>query len=221
MKLYVDGQLVGALPDNTAQDYNGYWRVGGDNLASWPNRPTSDYFTGQIDEAAVYNRVLTDQEVTEHYLKGTGVAAPTAAFTFTTDELDVVGERLDLIGPARTHDHVVQLELGDSTAAGSGVTATHAYATAGTYTITLTVTDNLGLTASASQNVTVAPPHANPTAAFGTQIDGLSVDFDGTTSTATDGATIASYAWSFGDGDTSTQSAPTHSTTRPARTTSR
>ena len=56
----------------------------------------------------------------------------------------------------------------------------------------------------------MAPPHANPTAAFGTQIDGLSVDFDGTTSTATDGATIASYAWSFGDGDTSTQSAPTH-----------
>ena len=89
MKLFVDGQLVGALPDNTAQDYFGYWRVGGDNLTSWPNRPSSDYFAGQIDEVAVYNRVLTTQEVSEHYLKGTGVAAPTAAFTFTTDELDV------------------------------------------------------------------------------------------------------------------------------------
>ena len=41
MKLFVDGQLVGALPDNTSQAYNGYWRVGGDNLASWPSRPSS------------------------------------------------------------------------------------------------------------------------------------------------------------------------------------
>ena len=56
----------------------------------------------------------------------------------------------------------------------------------------------------------MAPPHANPTAAFGTQIDGLSVAFDGTTSTAADGATIASYAWNFDDGETSTQPAPTH-----------
>ena len=39
-------------------------------------------FIGQIDEVAVYNRVLTAQEATEHYLLGTGVAAPTAAFTF-------------------------------------------------------------------------------------------------------------------------------------------
>ena len=60
MKLFVDGQLVGALPDNTSQDYIGYWRVGGDNLNNWPNRPTSNYFAGQIDEVAVYNRVLTD-----------------------------------------------------------------------------------------------------------------------------------------------------------------
>ena len=210
MKLYVDGQLVGALPDNTAQAYNGYWRVGGDNLASWPNRPSKDYFTGQIDEAAVYNRVLTGQEVTEHYLKGTGVAAPTAAFTSTIDELQVsVNGSTSSAPPGRTITSY-SWNWGDSTAAGSGVTATHPYANGGTYTITLTVTDSLGLTASTSKDVTVAPPHADPTAAFGTLIDGLSVAFDGTQSSAKDGATIASYAWAFGDGDTSTQPAPSH-----------
>ena len=130
MKLFVDGQLVGALPDNTSQAYNGYWRVGGDNLASWPNRPSSDYFAGQIDEAAVYNRVLTSQEVSEHYLKGTGVAAPTAAFTFTTDELDVsVNGSTSSAPPGRTITSY-SWNWGDNTAAGSGVTATHPYATA-------------------------------------------------------------------------------------------
>ena len=210
MKLYLDGQLVGSLPDNTAQAYNGYWRVGGDNLGSWPSRPSSDYFAGQIDEAAVYNRVLTSQEVSEHFAKGSGVAAPTAAFTFTTDELDAsVNGSTSSAPPGRTITSY-SWNWGDGTAAGSGVTATHPYATGGTYTITLTVTDSLGLTASTSKDVTVAPPHANPTAAFGTQVNGLSVGFDGTTSTAADGATIASYAWDFDDGDTSTQPAPTH-----------
>ena len=210
MKLFIDGQLVGALPENTSQDYIGFWRVGGDNLNSWPNRPTSNYFAGQIDEVAVYNRVLTTQEVSEHYLKGTGVAAPTAAFTFTTDELDVsVNGSTSSAPPGRTITSY-SWNWGDGTAAGSDVTATHPYANGGTYTVTLTVTDSLGLTASTSKDVTVAPPHANPTAAFGTQIEGLSVDFDGTQSSAADGATITSWSWDFGDNGTSTESQPTH-----------
>ena len=56
--------------------------------------------------------MLTTQEVSEHYLKGTGVAAPTAAFTFTTDELDVsVNGSTSSAPPGRTIT-VVQLELG-------------------------------------------------------------------------------------------------------------
>ena len=210
MKLYVDGQLVGSLPDNTAQAYTGYWRVGGDNLSSWPNRPSSDYFSGQIDEAAVYNRVLTSQEVSEHYLKGTGVAAPTAAFTFSTDELDVSVNGSTSSAPPGRSITAYSWNWGDGTPASSGVTATHAYAAGGTYSVTLTVTDSQGLTASTSKSVTVAAAHASPTAAFTSQVNGLSVAFDGTTSAAADGATIASYAWNFDDGGTSTQPAPTH-----------
>lgn len=210
MKLFVDGQLVGSDPDVVSQDYIGFWRVGGDNLSGWPSQPTSSYFSGQIDEVAVYNRVLTPQEVSEHYLQGTGVAAPTAAFTFTTDELDVsVNGSTSSAPPGRTITSY-NWNWGDNTSAGSGVTATHHYANGGTYTVTLTVTDNLGLTASTSKSVTVAPPHANPTAAFSTQANGMSVSFDGTQSTAADGATITSYSWNFDDGGTSTQSQPTH-----------
>ena len=210
MRLYVDGKLVDSRGDVVAQTYTAYWRIGGDNLASWPNRPSRDYFTGQLDEFAVYNRVLTPQEVSEHYLKGTGVVAPTAAFTFTTDDLDLsVNGSTSSAPPGRTITSY-SWNWGDGTAAGSGVTATHPYANGGTYTVTLTVTDSLGLTNSTSKQVTVAPPHADPTAAFGTLINGLSVDFDGTQSTAADGATISSWAWDFGDSGTSTASTPNH-----------
>ncbi len=210
MKLFVDGQLVGTAPENTSQDYIGFWRVGGDNLASWPNRPSRDYFTGQIDEVAVYNRVLTSAEVSEHYLKGTGVAAPTAAFTFLTDDLNVsVNGSTSSAPPGRTITGY-SWNWGDNTPADTGVTASHPYANGGTYTVTLTVTDSLGLTNSTSKQVTVAPPHADPTAAFGTLINGLSVDFDGMQSTAADGATITSWAWDFGDTGTSTASQPNH-----------
>ncbi len=210
MKLYVDGQLIGTLPDNTAQDYLGFWRIGGDNLSSWPNRPTSSYFSGQMDEFAVYDRVLTSQEVTEHFAKGTGAAAPTAAFTATTDDLDVSVNGSTSTAPAGRTISSYSWDWGDNTADGSGVTATHAYSTGGTYTITLTVTDSAGLTSSASKQVTVTPAHAAPTAVIDSTSDGLSVAFDGSKSTAADGATIQSYAWNFGDGQTSTEASPTH-----------
>ena len=41
LKLYVDGALVASNPSVTkAQVYRGYWRVGGDNLGSWPSVPS-------------------------------------------------------------------------------------------------------------------------------------------------------------------------------------
>ena len=40
MVLYVDGQKVASdASTTTAQAYPGYWRIGGDNLSGWPNRP--------------------------------------------------------------------------------------------------------------------------------------------------------------------------------------
>ncbi|MER5930001.1 DNRLRE domain-containing protein [Streptomyces sp. NPDC002054] len=67
MALYVDGQNKGTLNVTTHADYAGYWHVGGDNLASWPNRPTSNFFAGQIDETAVYPSALTQAQVKNHY----------------------------------------------------------------------------------------------------------------------------------------------------------
>lgn len=73
MALYVDGQLRASNFLYTGNEsYSGYWRVGGDNLSSWPNRPTSDFFAGQIDETAVYPTALSGSTISAHYALRTG-----------------------------------------------------------------------------------------------------------------------------------------------------
>ena len=77
MRLYVDGTQIGVLPNQTtAQTYWGSWRIGGDQLNSWPLRPTSNYFAGSIDEFAVYPSVLSATQVTDHYNLGKGIGQP-------------------------------------------------------------------------------------------------------------------------------------------------
>ena len=90
--------------------------------------------------------------------------------------------------------------FGDGTT-GSGVMATHTYLTAGTYTVMLTVTDNSGAKRTHAQSVTVAPVNVPPVASFTSYCSGLLRCFDAHGSRDPDG-TIASYAWSFGDGTT-------------------
>lgn len=65
---YVDGLKVGSDAGTTsAQDFAGVWRVGADNLSGWPNRPTSDFFAGTIDDVAVYPSALSVAQIRAHY----------------------------------------------------------------------------------------------------------------------------------------------------------
>lgn len=69
MVLYVDGKRVGRDTGTTSgQPYAGYWRIGGDNLGSWPSRPSSDFLNGSIDDVAVYPTALTSTQVQKHYV---------------------------------------------------------------------------------------------------------------------------------------------------------
>ena len=98
---------------------------------------------------------------------------------------------------------------------GTGASVTHTYAADGTYLITLTVTDNASATNSASVKVKVSltPPAENepPTAVINiVSVVNLTVELSGFESMSGPGATIASYAWSFGDGTTGTGANVTH-----------
>jgi PKD repeat protein len=70
------------------------------------------------------------------------------------------------------------------------------------------VTDDDGATNTVNHTVTTVA-NADPVAAFTSSVNKLKVSFDGSSSSDSDG-TIASYAWDFGDGGTSTEQKPDH-----------
>ncbi len=207
MEMYVDGELVATDASVTsAQVYNGYWRVGGDNLNGWTNKPTSSYFAGEIDDVAIYGAPLTQDQVSWHWsLSGLGGPPPNdlpvAAFSSSPGVLTAnfdAGASTDADGTIASYEW----DFGDGATA-SGATATHNYAVGGTYTVTLTVTDNLGGQSTLEQEVLVAdpPPNQAPVAAFDAVGGELSGAFNAAASTDSDGS-IASYDWDFGDGET-------------------
>ncbi|SDR76071.1 PKD domain-containing protein [Friedmanniella luteola] len=137
-------------------------------------------------------------------VSASGNAAPTASFTSTATGLTVSvdgGGSTDADGTVASYAWT----FGDGSTA-TGRTASRTYAAAGTYSVRLTVTDNQGATGTTTRSVTVAsapPANAAPTAAFTSTATGLTVSVDGGGSTDSDG-TVASYAWTFGDGSTAT-----------------
>ncbi|MFF8605710.1 LamG-like jellyroll fold domain-containing protein [Streptomyces sp. NPDC015346] len=85
MRLYIDGKLVGSNGVTTNQQYAGYWHVGADNLSGWPLKPTSNFFAGQLDEAAVYPKALTAAQVAKHYSLASAPADSVATVTASED----------------------------------------------------------------------------------------------------------------------------------------
>ncbi len=168
MRLFVDGTSVASNSTVTsALASQGHWRVGGDTLSGWENRPSSDSFAGAIDDIAIYHRQLSAAEISAHTAAASGGSGgpapanqpPTAAFSTTTAGMTVT---VDGSGSTDPDGSVVsyQWDFGDGGKA-SGAKQSHTYASAGTYTVGLTVTDDAGATDRATRSVTVggsAPP---------------------------------------------------------------
>ena len=212
MVLYVDGAQVAADASVTsAQANSGYWRVGGDNLASWPNAGSSSYLNGTLDDVAIYPTALTAAQVQAHHATGIGApnADPVAAFSTSCVEGACSFDAAASSDPDGTIASYVW-DFGDQTT-GTGVAPTHTFAASGTYSVRLTVTDNRGDANSLTKPVTVTVPQPNqpPVSNFTSSCDERACAFDGSGSSDPDG-TIASYDWDFGDDSTGSGATPNH-----------
>jgi PKD repeat protein len=126
-----------------------------------------------------------------------------AACTFvstSTDDKEVTGWSWDFNG--------------DNTPDANAASFAYSYPAAGDYNVSLTVVDAEGLSSRKTTTITIDPPPVNtpPTAAFTHTCTGLDCAFTNTSSDVAPG-TIATYAWTFGDGGTSDQASPSHTYT--------
>jgi len=142
---------------------------------------------------------------------------PIASFTMDA-QIAAPGTTINFTDTSTGSGFIRHWDFGDG-ATSSSQNPSHSYTDPGTYTITLTVTSTLtGLNTSASQgiiiNADVNPTDNLPVAVivpsyyYGTAP--LTVDFTATVSTPD-----IFYAWNFGDGVSSTATAPSHTYTIP------
>ncbi|MDQ6821651.1 MAG: PKD domain-containing protein [Actinomycetota bacterium] len=141
------------------------------------------------------NLATTTQQVTVD-------EAPTAAFT-STPLHPAVGQPVSFDGSSSSDPDgsimSYSWKFGDG-ASGSGATPTHSYVTSGIYTITLKVTDSSGATATTTQQLPLGLIASFTVTSPPPLLQGQAVSFDGTGSSTSQGATITSYSWDFGDG---------------------
>jgi PKD repeat protein len=195
------------------------WSPDGNRLIFVGTTPT--FYTGACDDdsgfcTAVYGMYVVNAD-------GTGLTAlasganpdwftslpgqPVAAFRYectgVTCDFDAGGS-FDPDGTIASY----LWRFGDGTS-DSGPAVHHAYATGDQYGVSLTVTDNTG-----AAGVVRVPVRANgaPVASFTVACSGPTCTFDGAGSSDPDG-TIASYSWSFGDGQSGAGATVNHTYT--------
>lgn len=136
-------------------------------------------------------------------------AAPTA--NFTIDCTDLACSFTNLSSDSDGQVESSAWEFGDAATAGTP-NATHTYAAAGDFQITLTVTDDGGAEGTVTKSVSVTEPAPGaPVADFTVTCFSLDCTFEDD-SQDSDGGTIVSWEWAFGDGESSNvQNPPTHS----------
>lgn len=154
----------------------------------------------------------TSGSATHTFAKTVKVSDPLTNSVATADPASGIAPqdiKFDVTASGGTGPYTYSWNFGDGSAAATQRNPTHKYTVGGTYTAKVTVTDSLGRSAVIdAPTVTIAPgvtvtitaqPSSGPLP--------LEVKFN---STVTNYGGSLTYAWTFGDGGTSTEASPTH-----------
>jgi len=95
-------------------------------------------------------------------------------------------------------------------ATSTGSTASHRYSSSGTYAVVLTVLDSKGASGTATKSVVATVGPSPPSVSIDAAQTAMDTYSFTAIATAAAGATIASYAWNFGDGSTGSGAAASH-----------
>jgi hypothetical protein len=184
--LYVDGALVASSTSmTTPETYTsvGYWRAGYNNLAGWTNEPTDLYFTGSLDDIAIYNTAISASQVATLY--GAAVTTPVCAgSTLSLSVNTVSGATYSWTGPNSF----------SSSSQNPTVSTTATTAMAGTYTCTVTPSSGCPSTISVTAVV-----NAGPTSAF-TATSSVSIGANATITYSGTYSSTSTYTWNFNGG---------------------
>ncbi|RWY47874.1 LamG-like jellyroll fold domain-containing protein [Mucilaginibacter gilvus] len=128
-RLYVDNTLQAFNASFiAAEPHNGYWLIGGPYVNGWPNAPTSNYFTGKIDDVSVFSTEMTAAAVAaSNNVNQIGAYGPVC-----------VGSPITIYSPTITGATYSWKDPNGTTLTGTANSTTFPLAVAGTYTLTVT-----------------------------------------------------------------------------------
>ncbi|WP_163707216.1 PKD domain-containing protein [Mangrovibacterium lignilyticum] len=121
---------------------------------------------------------------------------PTSDFSAEMNDLDVT------FTSATQYAVSLAWDFGDGESS-TAVNPTHTYAAVGDYSVTLKAIGAVGADSSMVTK-TISVAQINPTASFTSEVDNRTITFTNTSERA------VSFAWDFGDGETSTDENPVH-----------
>ena len=187
--LYVDGAVQASNPAyTTPQVITGYWRIGYDNENSWPNNTSNFYFTGKLDDIAIFSRELTAAEITSSnnlYQFSVPTAGTCAGSPITFGAQPITGAT-----------YTWQDAAGNTV---TGQNPTFSSAVVGNYTCTVT-----GGPGGCTSVATITPNIiAAPSATF-TATPSVAVNANATVTFTGTYAATSTYSWNFGGASPST-----------------
>lgn len=187
------------------------WTFGDDSMPLEAKTPTAQHSYKAAGNFQVTLVVIddkgTESDPATQQVNVPSVNASTPKALITGPTTGMINQTLMFDGTGSTPDGDLKnyvWNFGDTQMASGAAmkTATHAFAAGGTYKVTLTVTDTLSQSDTFELQVVIAT--VGPVAVCNwtpmPALQGVPVQFDGTSSTAPMPATISTYIWDFGDG---------------------